>query len=368
MTYVFSHTTALEIARTAWFPRVLGRFCPASAIPRRLPASGEVESRLSSSSALAGLARPVSLLVSSSAGSSRTRLCEAHCLTAELPPNALLRLSDDAATAGPELLALQMASLATPLELTMLVFELCGLYAPSPGSEVGLLQRARPLTTLDDLSAFASRVPHIPGVRSLKRACDLAFELSASPMESRLACRVAWPRAKGGYGVPILAMNADLEVRRISRNMRKAQVRRPDILLSLPVGADAGLCLDYNGSVHESERRAKADLERLNELLSFGMRPFTIDHGQYESTAYMDGLVDGSIRRGLGLPIPRPSRGRASLELARREALLCELDAVDGMNWGTSRDAPAVRKALEDVEYAKARLRAPEGRSRSFSV
>lgn len=183
-------------------------------------------------------------------------------------------------------------------------------------------------------------------------------------MESKLAARVSWSRRDGGYGIPILSMDQSLEVQRISRNLGAAHVRKPDILFSLPDGDTPGYCLDYHGRVHSEEGRAEADSVRANELLAFGLQPFSIWHAQYQSTAYMDRLLDGVIRSRLGLPRHRTSKERQSLELARREALLAELDVINGVHWGVSELDPAVIKARESVEETRDLLAWAERRRR----
>ncbi len=175
-------------------------------------------------------------------------------------------------------------------------------------------------------------------------------------MESKLAARVSWPRAKGGYGVPVLSMNRELEVGRISRNLRTAKVRKPDLLFTLPSEGAPGLCLDYHGDVNRAEGRPELDAARMNELLAFGLRPYTLWHDQYQGTAYLDGLVDGVIRRSLGMPSHRTSTRRATLELARREALLAELNTVDEMSWGTSGSGAEALHAREAMDKARSRL------------
>ena len=134
--------------------------------------------------------------------------------------------------------------------------------------------------------------------------------------------------------MPILSMNEDLEVERIWRGLEESHVRRPDILFSLPHDGVPGYCLDYHGGVHGRDGRAEEDAVRANELLAFGLQPFAIWHAQYEGTAYLDRLVDGVLRGKLGLPAHRVTAARRALELARREALLAELDVIDGLSWG----------------------------------
>lgn len=200
----------------------------------------------------------------------------------------------------------------------MLIDEICGLYAAHPSFPAGMLQRKAPLSTLDEIRDFADAMPRSAGTAKVRAACGLAVARSGSPMESRL--------------------------------------RKPDILFSLPSDGEFGYCLDYHGWIHDENGRAEADSLRANELLAFGLQPFSIWRSQYESTSYMDGLIDGIIRPRLGLGAHRPRLERRSLELARREALLSELDTIDGLSWGVSERAPRVIKAQEDVEEAKERL------------
>lgn len=254
---------------------------------------------------------------------------------------------------SPEPLLLQMARIATPLELAMLVCELCGLYAIQPGGE--LVQREVPLTSIGQIVEFLANLDGIPGAPALRRAASAAFGLSASPQESKLAARVAWDRARGGYAIPILGMNESLEVRRISRRLDEAHVRRPDVILRLPGPGGPGIGLEYNGSDHLSEGRQQQDALRANELLAYNFKPYAIWKDQYQSTSYMDGLMDGVIRSELGLPRHRPSARRAAVELARREALLAELNVIDGMTWGTSTSRPSVVRALEAIDEARER-------------
>lgn len=129
-------------------------------------------------------------------------------------------------------------------------------------------------------------------------------------------------------------------------------MRRPDILFSLPTESAPGLCLEYKGSVHLGGHRVVDDDIRANELLAIGMRQYSVWREQCESVAYMDALIDGAVRRDLGLTRNRPGLRRADLELARREALLAELDVIDGLSWGRSSEDPRVRHVHARVAEA----------------
>ena len=335
MTYVMSHTTALEVMRARRFCDLLAHRDPHPTLPTGAPGAGEVERWLETSPIARQLSRPVVLLAAGEGSRKRCRGFEVRTAGFELPPASLIKLDEATSTVSPEPLLLQMARIATPLELAMLVCELCGLYAIQPGGEI--VQREVPLTSIGQIVEFLTNLGGIPGAPALRRAASVAFELSASPQESKLAARVAWDRARGGYAIPILGMNESLEVRRISRRLDEAHVRRP------------------NGSDHLSEGRQQQDALRANELLAYNFKPYAIWKDQYQSTSYMDGLMDGVIRSELGLPRHRPSARRAAVELACREALLAELNAIDGMRWGASASHPTVIRAREAIEEARER-------------
>lgn len=364
MTYVTSHTTALEVMRLADAPRLLAAAEPLDIPDGKAPTKSEVDRWLGSRSIGRLLSQPVQLLVADAGGSRDNEVFRSHVLSGDLPAGSFLRVGADLAVPCPELLVLQMARLATPLELVLLIEELCGTYAVQPADPSGMLQRKEPLTSRARILEFVDKLNRPPAAAKVREACSLAFDASGSPMESRLALRIAWPRRKGGYNVPILSMNEDLEVARIWRGLEESHVRRPDILFSLPRDGAPGYCLDYHGEVHGRDGRAEEDAVRANELLAFGLQPFAIWHAQYEGTAYLDRLVDGVLRGKLGLPAHRVTAARRALELARREALLAELDVIDGLSWGVSETRLSVVKARESVEEALDRLAIDEARRR----
>ena len=351
MDIVLSHTTALAAYRAG----IATRPAADSRLPAKAPGAAEVLAWRSASTLAGNLPHPLTLLVGESDAHTKNSVYRTS-YSSPLPKRSLVAVTEEVRIVTPELLALQMARVATTTELAMLVSELCGLYAIRPDTPTGLVQRARPLTSASRIDAYLKELGGVPGIRKLRSACALSFDRSGSPMESKLAARVSWPRSKGEYAVPILAMNDELEVRRITRNLSNAQVRKPDLLFSLPHEGKPGLCLDYHGDIHHGEGRPEQDALRVNELLAFGLQPYTLWHDQYQGTAYLDGLIDGVVRQKLGLTRHRPNESRATLELARRELLLAELNAVDGMSWGTSDSSPEALLARERVDEALSRL------------
>lgn len=355
MKIVISHTTALEVMRAERFPALLARRDPHPALPGQAPSASEVERWLASSPIARQIGGPLVFLAEGESARKRCRGFEVRTAEFELPPGSVIGLGASVGIVSPELLLLQMARTATPLELAMLVCELCGLYAIHPQGTRGLIQREVPLTSTRQIGEFLNDVRGVPGAPALRHATRMAFDLCASPQESRLAARVAWRRSDGGYAIPIVGMNESLEVRRIGRRLEEAHVRRPDVILRLPGPDGPGIGLEYNGSDHLKEGRQQRDALRANELLAYNFKPYSIWRDQYQSTSYMDGLVDGVIRDELGLSRHRPSARRAAVELARREALLAELNVIDGLRWGVSASHPAVIRAREAIEEARER-------------
>ena len=83
------------------------------------------------------LARPIELLCAETTASKRSALFNVHATSGDLPAESLVRLNERCSVVSPELLLVQMASLATDLELVLLVEELCGLYACNPRQKAG---------------------------------------------------------------------------------------------------------------------------------------------------------------------------------------------------------------------------------------
>lgn len=193
MINVLTHTTALEAMRLTRFPQDLARSEALDAMPGKAPAKAEAKLWAESDPLLRVLSRPLDLLVADPAGSRSNEVFHAHALSRELPEGALLRISENVAVVAPEILVLQMARVATPLELVMLIDELCGLYAIRPSNAVGMAQRETPIVELAALSDFAESLHNAPAASKLRRACKLAIPSPARPWRasSRHASRGA---------------------------------------------------------------------------------------------------------------------------------------------------------------------------------
>ncbi|WP_418829666.1 hypothetical protein, partial [Paratractidigestivibacter sp.] len=183
MTYVISHTTALEAMRLADAPRLLAAAEPLDIPDAKAPTKSEADRWLGRSSMGRLLTRPVQMLVADATGSRDNEVFRSRVLRSELPAGAFRRIGTNLAVPCPELLVLQMARLATPLELVLLIEELCGTYAVQPADPSGMLQRKEPLTSRARILEFIGKLNRPPAAAKVREACSLAFDASGSPME-----------------------------------------------------------------------------------------------------------------------------------------------------------------------------------------
>lgn len=256
-----------------------------------------------------------------------------HLERAPLPEESAVRLADGIVCAAPELVIVQLASRLTDLELMMLIAELTGLYAISSQSEDGMFQRDAPITTPERIRAYLDQLGPRAETRRVRWALDRAPVLSGSPRESKLALRYTLRPGLGGWNIPLLAMNAPIEVRRIYDAMEEG-VRKPDLLFGYvdSTGKSRVCAVEYNGGKHDLPAQIAADAVRGNELKAMGLSEYVVRREQYDDLDYMDGLAL-RIRRELGLPRLCLTRKEAARRRKLRQHLYEELELIDGICW-----------------------------------
>lgn len=277
-------------------------------------------------SVLESLADPINVLVSRKDGITRVPGVCSHLLSGPLPEGSAVRVADGVYCAAPELLAVQMAPLLTPMGLACLLSELMGLYAVSPTSEDGMFQREEPLTTPEKIRTYLGKLGARPGSRLVLAALGSACVRSGSPRETQLAMRLALRPGLGGHHLNVLSMNEPMEVRRIHDRM-SAGVRKPDILVASPDGTR--ICaFEYLGKRHNDPKRLVEDANRSNELKAMGISEYLIRKEQYDDLDYMDGLVE-IVRAELGYPRVGMTSATAKKRRDRRRELVRELKLLD---------------------------------------
>ena len=355
MGILISHTSALEALRSWELRRRLERGERDSAgVPSLPPTASELAAASARSPQVAGLSRPIDVLVSDGRPGLRASGVIAHRWGTPLPPGSVIELGEGVSCAAPELVAVLMAPSLTDLELEVLLGELMGLYAVAPGLERGMFQREEPLTDSQCLLDYLAALGPRPGTRRVRRALAATSARSGSPRETKLALRLSLRSGLGGYGLRVLSMNDSVEVRRLDNAMAKG-VRRPDLLVAAPSlspgCARRLVAVEYLGSHHDELAQLVTDATRTNELKAVGVGEYVVRKEHYEDLAYMDGLVR-KIRHELGQPRIGMTREQAELRRARRQALYEELELIDGVTWqGRERERRRAERAPEGQEW-----------------
>lgn len=338
MSILLSHTTALETLRR-WDLRkrlVKGERCDAT-VPA---AADDLDRALEAGSFLGSLARPLDLLVSDRRAAHAAPDVVAHLQSGPLPAGSAIALSDDILCSSPEQVVIQMAPRLTQTELAYLLSELMGTYAICPAMEDGMFQRDAPLTTPERVLEHLGRLGRRPGVRQVRAALERACVLSGSPRETKLAMRLAFKPALGGYHLNVLAMNEPIKVAHLGSRLGEG-VRKPDVLLGACEASApySGVSFDYNGRVHELPGSLERDIRRQNELLAIGFKNYVLTKALYDDLDYMDDIV-ARARIDLGLPRLHLMRDESMRRRRLRLALYLELERMDGVTWHGKESGP----------------------------
>lgn len=300
MEILLSHTSALEaLRRLGALPEV--RAGDGAARPASDMAPGAGDALLAWREAFGSdPALPIHAAVPAGSRRVRSHGLVAHPLR-DLPPGAILKISDGLLCPTPAALCLQMAPLLTRLELLVLVQELMGTYAVRPDVARGMATRDAPHLAPDEFRDFLSRNGGARGAGKAAWVLERTFPCAASPRESKLAIRLSLKPAMGGYGLPVGALNQEVRVSGLVSHGE--MTRRLDVVLANPEAGEGGplVALEYDGADHLDADRHAQDVRRSNELVSAGLMEYVIDKGLYRNLAYMDGLVE-KVRRDLRLP------------------------------------------------------------------
>ena len=333
MDITLSHITALELIRQPHFPKRLAgsASCPAS-LPDRMPRKAELVESAFANPQLKNVTLPLHVLVGPDCPRNKTKLVCPHVFSATLPSGSFVSLAPGIRCVSPLLLPVLMAPHLTHNELVLLLAELLGVYAVNPTAGKGLVQRARPLISPDQLRAFLDELGPARGTAMVRATLD------ETPMEAKLYIRSTRGFSKGGYHFGEVALNDPVEVRRLSSGIPQFRVRKPDLILLSPGGPTQdpipfrGVAFDYHGDWHTDPEQVKLDTRRGNELLASGIKSYVLWKKDYDNLDYMDSIME-QARRDLGLAPRKLSRARAAKERRARKKLHAELERIDGVHW-----------------------------------
>ncbi|MCI2241728.1 hypothetical protein [Adlercreutzia faecimuris] len=269
MSIFLSHDTALEHLRS---PAAERDFPLCYAAPRRDVPQG-------AALADAGLhafgihGRPYHVLVADAAARGKSRLVRSHVCAAAYPPGSFRRLARDLYVSSPELCFLQMAPSLPFGRLVLLGMELCGGYALDPDSLEGFRCREA-LSSAAALRRTTRRLAGVKGVKAARFAVRFVADGALSPMEAAVVLLLCAPTSRGGYGLELPALNAEV---RLTRSAGRWPASR---LCDLYWPARR-LAIEYDSNrFHVGAERIARDAARRAQLAREGVEVLTLTWDQ----------------------------------------------------------------------------------------
>ena len=202
------------------------------------------------------------------------------------------------------------------VEAAVLACEFAGRYR-LPGTSGGVDFDASPVLTLASLAevleALGSR-GYSQAVHRAQKVRELAFDGSASPMETSLALLLTLPLEFGGFGLPRPQLNVPIDVSASCGQMTVT----PDFLWR-----EQRVALEYDSDefhVNKGREQAGRDALRANALLAGGYRVF---RATTQMTRTLEGVavLAGQLAAALGADLAEPTE----VEELRRRRLFAEL-------------------------------------------
>lgn len=214
-----------------------------------------------SSGMLADVSKPLELLTANRNERRSTKRARFHCVQTALPAGALVLVDETTlpdgtklhiALSSPEFCFLQMARSLAWFDLIALGFELCGDYALAPDAPRGFLPRS-PISTPDDLLAFATNAYNFTGSKTARRAARQILQGSRSPRETKVCMLAHLPRLQGGMGCKAPLLGQEIEAPDPAARILGARTFKPDLYWP-----------EYRMAVEYSNRAWPSAQERLN--------------------------------------------------------------------------------------------------------
>lgn len=214
-----------------------------------------------SSGALADMRKPLDLLTGNRNERRSTKRVRFHCVQTALPDGALVLVDETTlpngtklhiALSSPKFCFLQMARSLAWFDLIALGFELCGDYALAPDAPRGFLPH-NPISTPDDLLAFATNAYNFTGSKTARRAARQILQGSRSPKETKVCMLAHLPRLQGGMGCKAPLLGQEIEAPDPAARILGTRTFKPDLYWP-----------EYRMAVEYSNRAWPSAQERLN--------------------------------------------------------------------------------------------------------
>ncbi len=361
--YAFlSHSSACDALRA--LDKDVSRFSRWPNRPRKLPRYGDC---VSTQRAFHEYAREVDLkaygmsdntvhlLVPSASSRSRGKSATFHVWSRDLPAHSLYRLSDTLFASAPEFVLFQMAAQnfksepliddfvkkgqdereflkrigsdeklvyddpfswerkARLISMALVATEFAGYYR-LPTALHDTRYRQKPLVTLENQYAFLGANPNLYGVSRARKALELAFDRSASPMESALALMLSLPVEFGGFGLPKPELNKGIPTKQFESMWDGGPVITPDLQWE-----DHKIAVEYESDEFHNRlgaSKADSDAVRANVLTAMGYAVFRATKSTAQSISNTMRLAR-QVAQAMGGAVADPSE----VETIRRQKL-----------------------------------------------
>lgn len=213
-----------------------------------------------------------------------------HVWRYPIPPNGLLKIASGIFMVSPEVCAQQLAAALKETELIEYLFELCGAYA-LPLHDGDYTER-KPLTSVDALRKHVCRAAGQRGANKLKRALPFVRDGARSPMETALCMLLVLPHRLGGANLSRLELAHRIEVVGAATELTRRTHVECDAFLP-----KSKTDFEYNGIIHESDKQAAIDTERINALDAMGFNCMTITRYALFDQKSFERLMHGIARK-----------------------------------------------------------------------
>lgn len=289
-TFIISHSSALELFRHPGFRWYLeqGRRDVPAGVRWNVSASRVIGAR-DADGLIGRLTLPLHV---TSCGDFRGRnsgLRVIHRHRGILPPSSLVALGKGLFVSSPELCMVQLASELTPVDLAVLVMELCGSYRMG---QSGTLYGEPLLTDIATLQGFiqscrdAKRM-NLHGVKRLDAVLGHIAAGSASPRETAVCLLLCLPTVWGGYGLPWPQVNYPLPVHASHLETLGRKSYRFDLCWP-----ESKVALEYDSSeFHSDAVRLALDAEKRTTAQKLGYTVVSLTNGQLRNVDAMDELA-----------------------------------------------------------------------------
>ena len=264
------------------------------------------------------LTEPIHILHGNESASRAKDGVKQHLYTGCTPSGSFVRINEKLAVCSPEFCLYQMASRVSLVRLIELAYEFCGTYSMPTDTlqaeqQSGAVFKRLPLTNKKALISFVNKMHGARGKRKTIRAQRYTLELSASPMETKLALLLTLPYKLGGYGLPCPEMNG-----RIRSHKKSRQGIKKNFFCDL-YWPHYNLGVEYDSNLHHTgSKHIAADSKRRNEIISLGVPVITVTSKHLNSIGeFREVASQIATRLGKRLRYKEPDFSRAHLSLQR---------------------------------------------------